>query len=191
MAFNKYGIAETTKVKSVISGHIFSLKNNTTDIQNGWFVHKGNLLAGEREIYEAVIPSTASVKTTPVAFVANPAWDYDESRSINQNVSSFINKMGVSFRAYDIENNDLVAVSDYTIDKGALTELAVGNYVTAKNSGGIVASAAKPDAAFIGKIIDFDVKGYAIPTGSAGVIDNNTRLAIIEVVQNNEVTPAP
>lgn len=183
MNFN-YGIADTTKVKAVRAGHIYSLCNKTVDIENGWFVHKGELMEGQAEIYEAVIPTAASIADTPVVFVAHPAWNYDDCSLTNQNESNYINKSGTSFRAYEIVPGDIVAITDYSADKGSLADFEAGNYVTVQDgTGRIVASSAKPANAFVGKIVGFDQKGYLVPD-DAGIVRPFVRKLVIEIIAN-------
>ena len=60
-----YNVVETTKV----SGRCFDFTYNK-DIENGSLIAKGELVDGERNIYEAKIPEAGD----EVFLVANPAW---------------------------------------------------------------------------------------------------------------------
>ena len=91
-----YMVVETTLVDGA---RLFSLQS-TKDLQNGAVVGKGDLVTGEREIYNALDDVTGGKY-----LVANPAWSYDDSSLVNQNEENYINKKGVAFRAYRLEKD--------------------------------------------------------------------------------------
>ena len=91
-----YMTVETTLVDGA---RLFSLQS-TKDIQNGAIVGKGDLLTGEREIYNALDDVTDGKY-----LVANPAWSADDSRLVNQNEENYINKAGIAFRVYRLEKD--------------------------------------------------------------------------------------
>ena len=91
-----YMVVETTLVDGA---RLFSLQS-TKDLQNGAVVGKGDLVTGEREIYNAIDDVTGGKY-----LVANPAWSYDDSRLVNQNEENYINKKGIAFRAYRLEKD--------------------------------------------------------------------------------------
>ena len=109
-----YMVVETTLVDGA---RLFSLQS-TKDLQNGAVVGKGDLVTGEREIYNA-IDDVAGGKY----LVANPAWSYDDSRLVNQNEENYINKKGIAFRAYRLEKD-----MKYKIYNVSAT-FSVGDYV--------------------------------------------------------------
>ena len=109
-----YMVVETTLVDGA---RLFSLQA-TKDIQNGAIVGKGDLVTGEREIYNAI-----DEVTDGKYLVANPAWSYDDSRLVNQNEENYINKKGIAFRAYRLEKDMKYKI--YNIDE----TFAVGDYV--------------------------------------------------------------
>ena len=109
-----YMVVETTLVDGA---RLFSLQS-TKDLQNGAVVGKGDLVTGEREIYNA-IDDVAGGKY----LVANPAWSYDDSRLVNQNEENYINKKGIAFRAYRLEKDMKYKISN--IDE----TFSVGDYV--------------------------------------------------------------
>lgn len=110
-----YMVVETTLVDGA---RLFSLQA-TKDIQNGAIVGKGDLVTGEREIYNALDDATGGK-----FLVANPAWSYDDSRLINQNEENYTNKKGIAFRAYRLEKDMKYKI--YNIDE----TFVVGDYVT-------------------------------------------------------------
>ena len=109
-----YMVVETTLVDGA---RLFSLQS-TKDLQNGAVVGKGDLVTGEREIYNAIDDVTGGKY-----LVANPAWSYDDSRLVNQNEENYINKKGIAFRAYRLENDMKYKI--YNIDE----TFSVGDYV--------------------------------------------------------------
>ena len=109
-----YMVVETTLVDGA---RLFSLQA-TKDIQNGAIVGKGDLVTGEREIYNAI-----DEVTDGKYLVANPAFSYDDSRIVNQNEENYINKKGIAFRAYRLEKDMKYKI--YNVDE----TFSVGDYV--------------------------------------------------------------
>ena len=109
-----YMVVETTLVDGA---RLFSLQS-TKDLQNGAVVGKGDLVTGEREIYNAIDDVTGGKY-----LVANPAWSYDDSRLVNQNEENYINKKGIAFRAYRLEKDMKYKI--YNVDE----TFSVGDYV--------------------------------------------------------------
>ena len=116
-----YMVVETTLVDGA---RLFSLQS-TKDLQNGAVVGKGDLVTGEREIYNAIDDVTGGKY-----LVANPAWSYDDSRLVNQNEENYINKKGIAFRAYRLEKDMKYKISN--IDE----TFSVGDYVKYNDSTG-------------------------------------------------------
>ena len=109
-----YMVVETTLVDGA---RLFSLQS-TKDLQNGAIVGKGDLVTGEREIYNALDDATGGKY-----LVANPAFSYDDSRIVNQNEENYINKKGIAFRAYRLEKDMKYKISN--VDE----TFSVGDYV--------------------------------------------------------------
>ena len=109
-----YMVVETTLVDGA---RLFSLQS-TKDLQNGAIVGKGDLVTGEREIYNALDDVTGGKY-----LVANPAWSYDDSRLVNQNEENYINKKGIAFRAYRLEKDMKYKISNVS------ATFSVGDYV--------------------------------------------------------------
>ena len=109
-----YMVVETTLVDGA---RLFSLQS-TKDLQNGAIVGKGDLVTGEREIYNALDDATGGKY-----LVANPAFSYDDSRLVNQNEENYINKKGIAFRAYRLEKDMKYKI--YNVDE----TFSVGDYV--------------------------------------------------------------
>ena len=98
-----YMVVETTLVDGA---RLFSLQS-TKDLQNGAVVGKGDLVTGEREIYNA-LDDFSNGKY----LVANPAWSYDDSRVVNQNEENYVNKAGIAFRVYRLEKDMKYKISN-------------------------------------------------------------------------------
>ena len=109
-----YMVVETTLVDGA---RLFCLQS-TKDLQNGAVVGKGDLVTGEREIYNALDDVTGGKY-----LVANPAFSYDDSRLVNQNEENYINKKGIAFRAYRLEKDMKYKI--YNVDE----TFSVGDYV--------------------------------------------------------------
>lgn len=186
-----YGVVHTTN----ISGRCFDFQA-TSDMENGSVVTNGGLVTGERNIYMANTPATATLATDKAYLVANPAWNYDDCSVMNQNDDHYINKAGMPFRAYELREHDKFKVTDYSIEKTA--DFAVGQFVgLADGSHKLKASAAAPtDSAFVGKVIAIDALDFAYAIGSAGtaltiggesmgsVVDGGAKMVLIEVLKN-------
>lgn len=178
-----YNVVETTKV----SGRCFDFIYNK-DIENGSLIAKGDLIDGERNIYEAKIPEVGD----EVFLVANPAWSYDDARIVNQNEDAYINVANKPFRAYGLvaHNHDKFAVEDYGIN--AASTIAVDDYVTVDGTTvkiKDVADSAPTDSTtgFIGKVVEIEDYGFAYCTGTAGNVGKTGKRVVIEVIKNKAV----
>ena len=185
----KYGIAETTRV----TGRCFDFIYNS-EVENGFVAAKGELVEGERNIYNAEIPAVGS----EIFFVANPAWLYDDSSLINKNEDQFINPANVPFRVYGLlaDNHDRFTIADYSItpaqSEGEDIDPAIGDYVgvdgtTMKLKDLGKTAPAKATTGFIGMIIEIENQTYQRITGTAGTIIMGGKPVTIEVIQNKNV----
>ena len=145
-----YMVVETTLVDGA---RLFSLQS-TKDLQNGAVVGKGDLVTGEREIYNA-IDDVAGGKY----LVANPAWSYDDSRLVNQNEENYINKKGIAFRAYRLEKDMKYKISNIT------ETFSVGDVV--KYDASTSKYVTDPSGSL--KVVAVDEVGFPYCIGSAGV----------------------
>lgn len=184
-----YGVAESTNITGKPMSFVYG-----DNIENGAVVKKGAIMEGEREIYAAGIPALGD----EIFFVANPAWSY-KNGTIEQNEDNYINVANKPFRVYTLlaDNHDRFGVTDYSITPvtSGTEELApaVGDYigvdgttVKLKNLGA-TAPANAADRGFIGKIVDINTYGCAIPTGTAGTISTVAKMVVIEVIKNETV----
>lgn len=187
-----YGVVHTSNLSGC---DCYSFINTSTDIENGSLVTKGDLLDSERDIYECAAPATDTLGSLPVYLVANPAWNYDDSRAINQNEEEYINTKGKAFRVYELKPNKRYRVSANmltgTVKEGAFIGLADGSYK------GTITEIAPSNSAFVGKILKVDPIGFDYAVGSSGVssglgesatggvIPNTQKFVLIEVVKNS------
>ena len=168
------GIFESTN----ITGRNYSFVS-TVDLENGMLVHKGALVPGSKDIYEALIPTSATIAAEPVFVVGNPAWSYDTSSLVNQNENNYYIKAGVVFRVYGLKVTDKFGIADYGIDGTPV----VGKYVGLQNgSAKPIAAATAPSTAFVGKVIQEADMGFEYYIGQH--IDSRTKKIRIEVVKN-------
>ena len=147
---NSFMVAEST---NLTGARIFSLQA-TKDIQNGAIVAKGDLVTGEKSIYKAD-DYTAGDKY----LVLNPAWSYNNNRMTDQNEENYVNKAGVSFRAYKLEKDMKFKISNIaeTFEIGNEIEYdAVSGKYKVGSSTGL-------------KVVDKEEVGFPYCIGSIGV----------------------
>ena len=146
-----YMVVETTLVDGA---RLFSLQS-TKDLQNGAVVGKGDLVTGEREIYNALDDVTGGKY-----LVANPAWSYDDSRLVNQNEENYINKKGIAFRAYRLEKDMKYKISN--VDE----TFSVGDYVKYNATAGKYEKDSSNASGL--KVVDKEEVGFPYCIGSIG-----------------------
>lgn len=147
-----YMVVETTLVDGA---RLFSLQS-TKDLQNGAVVGKGDLVTGEREIYNAI-----DEVTDGKYLVANPAWSYDDSRLVNQNEENYINKKGIAFRAYRLEKDMKYKI--YNVDE----KFSVGDYVKYNATAGKYEKDSSNASGL--KVVAVEEVGFPYCIGSIGV----------------------
>lgn len=177
-------VVRLDKVKSVYSGHIFSVEAPET-LQNGFVAHLKGLKAGEREIYELDKPTTASISKKGLVLIANPAINYDESKMSSASEQNYQIKAGEIVRAYELNPHDIFSVSKEGIDLIGADPVA-GNYVVAQNNSfklKEVASLAGTEK-FVGKIVRKDTIGTTTVAGAAGSVGRIIEYVVIEVIKN-------
>ena len=126
-----YTVVETSKLAAVRGGgHIYSVIADE-DIQNGHIGYVGMLAEGVegQETYEFGIFDAETLGKKKAVLVANPEWDYDECKKTNQALYNYINKADVPFRAYDLADNDVFAVSAPGFDSTGVASIEKGQYV--------------------------------------------------------------
>lgn len=132
-----------------------------TEIDNGNVLLLGELMEGEREIYEGSAPA-ANSSLNDVVLVASPEVMYDERL---RNLSDYYNVAGKACRGYRLHKWDIFSVTKDALDGKAEPE--VGDIVELKAGTKLnVAASATNGSTQVGKIIAIDVVGkdtlYAI-----------------------------
>ena len=147
---NSFMVAEST---NLTGARIFSLQA-TKDIQNGAIVAKGDLVTGEKSIYKA-----DDYTTGDKYLVLNPAWSYDNNRMTDQNEENYVNKAGVSFRAYKLEKDMKFKISNiaetFNIGDEIEYNATSGKYQVGSSTGL--------------KVVDKEEVGFPYCIGSIGV----------------------
>jgi hypothetical protein len=191
-----YGIFESNN----INGRNLSFVS-TIDIENGQLLHRGELQTGSKDVFNAVIPNSATLADTPVFVVGDPAWNYTNYSATDQNEDAYIIPKGKVFRVYPLGNiknvPDRFSVASYSIDFSGVTGAtpAVGQYITAQapvpasgTTGGkfyVASDAAPTGVAFVGKITRVQNMGFEYYVGKN--VDTRITKVFIEVVQNGTV----
>jgi hypothetical protein len=167
---SNYGIFESTNIR----GKNLSFVSDR-DLENGMLVHKGELVAGSKDVYNAIIPTATTMADQPVFVIGDPAWSYDNSSIINQNEEEYIIPAGKVFRVYSLAATDKFAVASYGID-GATD---VGRFINAMSAS---SATAPTSSAFVGEIIAVRELGYQYHVGQD--VDARMTKVTIEVVKN-------
>ncbi len=182
-----YGIFEATNIK----GRNLSFVS-TVDIENGQLFHRGELVTGSKDIYNAVLPTAESLATTPVFVAGDPAWNYANNSVTDKNEDAYIIPKGKSFRAYPLGNSknvpDKYTIANYQIDlSGVDGKAEVGQYVAgmvfADGKSHVASADAPADVAYVGKIISLLDVGYEYYVGQN--VDTRVQKVLIEVVKND------
>lgn len=102
------------KIQAKGDGNIVSVVQDTTDLPNGSLVSLGNLLDGERELFEALAPEDDK----ELLLVAAPEVKYEE----RVDELDFTTEAGHPVRAYHLKRGDMfqveVALFDATPEQG-------------------------------------------------------------------------
>jgi hypothetical protein len=191
-----YGIFESNN----INGRNLSFVS-TVDIENGQLLHRGELVTGSKDVFNAILPTAGSLADTPVFVAGDPAWNYTNYSALDQAEDAYIIPKGKVFRVYPLGNTknvpDRFSVASYSIDFTGVTGAApaVGQYVTAQvpvaasgTTGGkfyVASDAAPSGVGFVGKITRVTDMGYTYFVGTP--VDTRVTKVFIEVVQNGTV----
>jgi hypothetical protein len=184
-----YTVVETSKIAAVRGGgHIYSLISDD-EVQNGHIGFVGDLAADVEglETHEFVVPSAATIGKKRAVLVANPEWDYDETRRSNQALYNYINEADKPFRAYGLMEGDMYAVSAPGIDAD---EPVVGKYVIladGKTTVKMVEEAATAGQGFVGRIIGSAKRGLGWTTKGGRVYGRPYIVYFIEILRNDIV----
>jgi hypothetical protein len=128
-----YPIVNLDKLQAKKNGNLESLKH-TADVPNGYVAHVGTLVEGTRDVFNVVVPTTASIANTEVVLIASPEVQYLPGKSLED----FVNLTGNIMRGYHLHAGDMFTVSDDAIDGATV----VGQYVIPQNASMKLAAAA-------------------------------------------------
>lgn len=198
---NNYTVVETSKVAAVRGGgHLYSLISDE-DVQNGSIGYVGNVATDEDggmeslEIHEFEAPSAENIGKQRVVLVANPEWDYDETRKSNQAMYRYVNQAGTAFRAYDLTAHDVFALSKEGFNTGAADagtgktpDPEIGKYVIAeagKTTLKVVEESAATGESFYGRIIGSAQRGLGWTTKNGRMYGHPYTVYFVEVLRND------
>lgn len=187
-----YTVVETSKIAAVRGGgHMYSLIADV-DVENGHIGFVGDLAADVEglETHEFLAPTADLIGAARPVLVANPEWDYDETRRSNQALYNFINEADRPFRAYDLMAHDLYAVSKEGINFGSADAPEVGKYVILEAGKTTVKMVEEADIAgqgFYGKIVGTAKRGLGWTTEGGKVYGRPYIVYFIEILRNDIV----
>lgn len=152
-------------LKSVYVGRIFNVMADS-EIEQGSLVAIGDLVDGEREIYNAAAVANATAEK--VALIASDEVDYDPRKAMWED---FTNEANYPAKAYELNEND-----EFTISEDGFTGTPeVGKYLITSNNSlkGEIADDLNDGTAFAAKIIKLTTLGF-----------NRTPAIRVQVVKN-------
>ena len=185
-----HNIAQSSLIKSTLSGHLWDCKVCSVDssgstpvytpieVDNGVMVKVGDFTGNGLQERIATI---AGVKDK-VGFICSPPLVKDALTRGQADESNFYHKAGQLAKVYEIQGDeydpDIIGVSLSAFTDASQGNVAEGAYVILDGNGKYVAQAAAPTASaygFIGKV-------HSIQTGLYHTL---VRIAVIQNVDNN------
>ena len=161
-------------------------------MENGHIGYVGDLATDVEglETHEFLAPTADLIGKDRVVLVANPEWDYDETRRTNQALYNYINEADRPFRGYDLIAHDVYAVSKEGINFGSADAPEVGKYVIAEAGKTTVKMVEKADTTgqgFVGKIIGTAKRGLGWKTEGGKQYGRPYIIYFIEILRNDIV----
>ena len=189
MSGGTHNIAQSSLIKSTLSGHLWDCKVCNVDtsgstpvytpieVDNGVMVKVGDFTGdGLQERYATI----AGVKDK-VGFVCSPAVIKDAFTRAQADETNFYHKAGQLAKVYEIQGDefdpDIVGVSLTAFTDASQANVELGAYVILDGNGKYVAQASAPTASsygFIGKVHSIQ----------AGLYYTVVRIAVIQNVDN-------
>lgn len=126
-------IVNLDKIQAKKVGNLESLQY-TADVANGSVAMVGDLVTGERELKNVVVPATAKLTSDEVVLIASPEVNYLPGKSLED----FVNLANQPMRAYHLTIGDIFTISDDGIDGTTV----VDQYVIPQNASLKLAAAA-------------------------------------------------
>jgi len=160
------------------------------DVENGHIGYVGDLTEDVEglETHEFMAPSADLINKERVVLVANPEWNYDETRRTNQALYNYINEADTPFRSYDLIVHDVYAVTKEGINYGSAEAPEVGKYVIAeagKTTVKMVEKAETSGQGFVGKITGVAKRGIGWQTEGGKQYGRPYIVYFIEVLRND------
>lgn len=148
-----YPIVNLDKLQAKKNGNLESLQH-TVDVPNGSVAHVGTLVSGTRNVFNVVVPATATIGNTEVVLIASPEYNYLPGKSLED----FVNVTGTNMRAYHLHAGDIFTISDDGIDGTTV----VGQYLIPQNGSLKLAAAADLSGGtkFAAKVINKTTIGF-------------------------------
>nr|WP_156736247.1 hypothetical protein [Mycobacterium sp. E3298] len=142
------GAVRLDRVHATRGGNILSVKSAADELQNGYVVFAHALSSGEREVFDAIKPATATITTDEVLLIASPEITYNAGETI----SDFTNAAGKVARAIPLKNDDIVTITDNVISGAAV----VGKFLIPQNASYqlVVANDLSGGTRFAGEVIE-------------------------------------
>lgn len=162
----KYTIFESTNMASTVFAAKIYDAVSTVDIENGTFGYLDGLATG----YAGDVIYNFKKGTSDGKFIVvadNPAWDYDNSKLVNQKKDKYIIPAGTPFRVREIKIRDEFAISIEGVTSATASLFDVGAYATIDAvTGKLVAAVEAPAStvAFAGKVARKRSSGATIVT---------------------------
>lgn len=152
-------------LKSVYVGRIFNVMADS-EIEQGSLVAIGDLVDGEREIYNAAAVTDATAEK--VALIASDEVNYDPRKAMWED---FTNEANYPVKAYELKENDVFTISE----DGFTGTPEVDKYLITSNNSlkGKIADNLNDGTAFAAKIIKLTTLGF-----------NRTPAIRVQVVKN-------
>lgn len=153
MANQLRSVVKLSKVKSVFTGHTYSIRA-TQALENGHVVKLGDLEATNIEVHGMAVPTANS----SVVLIANPAIIYDNARLGADQERYYSMETGEVVRAYELSKGDVFGVTKIGVEGTPV----VGGYLVTGTTTKLKYSATAATGGFCAKIIRFDRVGGAM-----------------------------
>lgn len=124
-----FAVCHTVKVKETNRGGRLFSAIHTAPLQNGSIIFLGGLVAGETEIRQAEVPTTAAIAKKRPMLVMTPEIIYDQSTKSKQALGNFVNPANKAFPVVPLSEFDEIEVSKEVFEGTP----EVGKYVQLKN----------------------------------------------------------
>lgn len=149
--FDIHGAIRLDKVASGKRGNLETLMY-TADCDNGSIFHVGDLVTGEREVKQAVVPTTASIATESIVIVTEP--ESTTTYWAGQTYVNHYNRANTPMRANPLTVGDVITITNLAL----VGTPVVDSYVAPADGSNKfnVVGTTEPTTRCYGKIIELD-----------------------------------